>query len=260
MATLDSSFGSAPVWLAAFAALVAVIGWETDWGRRMTPSHEIPAATAQPVAVALLPEYAIDGGVGSRRETIERPAFVPTRRPAPPPASTTEPPKPKLQRGQFLLTGTAVVDNTAIAFLREASTGKSRTVRKGDTINGMTVTEVVPDRVTLAMGDESEGLALKVATGPKTTVQPVTVAPPPGQPPVPGMAPVPAGAPTPAPTGTAAAAQVQDNAAAQSLLERRRAARAAQAAAEAARGNAPGAPAGSDTWADVYKRMQQPRQ
>ena len=187
--------------------------------------------------MALLPEYAIDGGVGSRRETVERPAFVPTRRPAPPPASTTEPPKPKLQRGQFLLTGTAVVDNTAIAFLREASTGKSRTVRKGDTINGMTVTEVVPDRVTSRWATNPKRWRSRSPPGRR---RPSSRSPwrrrRPASPPFRARPPVPAGRSRDAARRTAATAQVQDNAAAQSLLERRRAARAAQAAAEAARG------------------------
>ncbi len=126
MASFDARAGTASLWLVAVAALVAVIGWETDWGRRMAPLPVTPSAVAQPVAVALLPEYKLDGGVEARRETVERPAFVPTRRPAP----ATPPPeaaKPRMQRGQFVLTGTAVVDQQATAFLREAASGKSRT-------------------------------------------------------------------------------------------------------------------------------------
>ena len=42
-------------------------------------------------------------------------------------------------------------------------------------LNGMLVAEVKPDRVKLTLGEESEELLLKLATGPKTT----TVAPPP---------------------------------------------------------------------------------
>ena len=266
--------GLAP-WLAAFAALCAVIGWETGWGQRVTSSPDGAQATPQPVGVSLLPEYTIEGGVAARRETVERPAFVPTRRPAPVPAQ--EPPKPKMARGQFTLTGTAVVDQKQIAFLRENAGGKARSVRAGETINGLTVTEVRVDRVKLTQGDESEELLLKVAAGPRTTIQP----PQPGQPGVPVQPPRPVvGAPPPV-AGTPAP---MDSDA--SILERRRAARAAQAAAQeaAARGDqaapqvppgalaipqptqAPGAApaAASNTapdprWQDVYRRMQQPR-
>ena len=40
---------------------------------------------------------------------------------------------------------------------------------QGETINGLTVAEVKPDRVRLALGDESEELILKVQTNPKPT-------------------------------------------------------------------------------------------
>ncbi len=74
-----------------------------------------------------------------------------------------------------------ITGKSAIAFLKEASgTGKARSVRKGDSVNGMTVAEVAPDRVRLTMGDESEDIELKVAKGPKTT-QPVPEAPAPQQ-------------------------------------------------------------------------------
>jgi len=255
MPATDFPRTAALAWLAALAALAAVIGWETDWGRQVSPVHEIPVARAQPVTVALLPEYTLADGTQPRRDTIERPVFVPTRRPAPP-AAAQEPPKPKIQRGQFVLTGTAVVDKVSIAFLREASTGKSRTVRKGDSVNGLTVASIAPDSVVLALGDETEPLALKVATGPRQTIQPAAAVPVPPQP-APGTTPAPTPAqPAPA-TAAAPQAQPAQSPEAQSLLERRRAARAAQAAAEASASG--GAPAGDNSWAEVYRRMQQPR-
>jgi hypothetical protein len=259
------------LWLLAFAALAAVIGWETDWGsgiKREPPKSPLPAP--QPVQVALLPEYGVDGGLAARRETVERPPFVPTRRPAPAPAQ--EAAKPRMQKGQFTLTGTAVVDQKAIAFLRETQNGKARSVRAGETINGLTVVEVAKDRVRLALGDESEELVLRIAGGPRMTIQP----PQPGAPgpaAVAGAVPAAPGAP-PAP-GTSAGAAVAGQPAAvdsdQSILERRRAARAAQAAAEAARaaGQAPAvqpptqAPAaapvqGRQGFAEMYRQRAQP--
>ena len=82
-------------------------------------------------------------------------------------SAVAEAAKPRMQRGQFALTGTMVVDGKSTAFLREVAGGKSRRVQQGETINGMLVAEVKPDRVRLTLGDESEELVLKVATNPQ---------------------------------------------------------------------------------------------
>jgi hypothetical protein len=286
MNSLASRVGSFALLALAGLAVLAVIGWETDWGSAL--GREATAATTpapQRVEISLLPEYRIEGGLEARRETVERPAFVPTRRPPPAQPQAAEAPQ-RMQRGQFTLTGTALVDKRSIAFLRENAGGKSRSVRAGETVNGLTVAEVGPSRVKLVQGNESEELLLKAAPGPKTTIQPPQPGPAPGAqpgqpgaptvtpaPPRPGTSGQPGAAPqqpeagqqpTPAPAGTSAGEQ--------SLLERRRAARAAQAAAEAAaRANPPAssaqpaqsgaaAPAPADpAWAEVYRRMQQPR-
>lgn len=225
-------YGGLAVWLLAFAVVAVAIGRETQWGSQIiVQPPAVDATRAAPVSVALLPEYQIEGGAEARRETVDRPAFVPTRRPSPPPVPPAAA-APKMQRGQFMLTGTAVVDDKSIAFLKESAGGKARTVRTGETINGMTVAEVKADRVKLVMGSESEELTLKVAAGPRVTIQPAAPAPP-GQPGAPGAPPVP-GAPNQA---AAAAAPPPDSD--MSILERRRAARAQQAAAaEAARAQA----------------------
>jgi hypothetical protein len=251
------------IWLVPFAIVVVALGYETDWGRAVAPETPRPAApAAQPVAVALLPEYRVEGGLDARRETIDRVLFNPTRRPAPPANQTAAAPS-SMKKGLFTLTGTTVVGNTATAFLREVNGGKSRSVRKGETIDGMVVAEVASDHVRLKQGDEVEELRLKIATGPRTTVQTVVAAQPgavPGQPAQPGLpvvrpgpfggaataggsapatgqpqtlpvAPPAVAAPpataTPRPTGTMSVSEL--------LAERRRAARAA---AEAAAGRA----------------------
>ena len=169
------------LWGIPFAIVVGALGYETDWGRAIT--REMPAAAVsspQPVAVALLPEYRIEGGTEARRQTVERVLFNPTRRPAPP-ATQGPGAKTALQRGAYTLTGTTVVGNVATAFLREVNGGKSHAVRQGDKLNDVLVAEVKPDHVRLKQGDDVEDLQLKIAAGPKTTVQ-VAVAPLPGLP------------------------------------------------------------------------------
>ena len=267
---LDARTKAWLLWALPFAVIAALVGWETEWGHALKRVPALDAnVAAQPVPVALLPEFRIDGGAEGRRETVERTLFNPTRRPAPPQASAAG--KPAIQPGQFVLTGTTVVDSKATAFLREVNGGRSRRVQQGETINGMLVAEVRGDRVKLTAGEAAEELMLKVAAGPKTTIQPqVAVAPPPQ--PQPG----PTGVPQP---GQNAAVQPpgQTPDVAEVLGNRRRAARAAEAAAQS--GTQPTAPVtapvpqaapaqpaqqgakpADPAWNDVYQRYIQRQQ
>jgi len=168
------------IWGIPFAIVIAALGYETDWGRDVDHEAQSPAAVApQPVAVTLLPEYRIDGGIDARKETVERVLFNPTRRAAPP-ASQTAGSNSAMQQGVYALTGTTVVGNVATAFLREVKGGKSHTVHQGETLNGVVVAEVKSDHVRLKQGDDVEELTLKIASGPKSTVQ--VAAPTPGTP------------------------------------------------------------------------------
>ena len=209
------------VWLLPFVVLAVVIGWEADWGRKW---RHVPVTDAvvvpQPVVVAVLPEYKPTATLATQRDMVDRALFNPTRRPAPVVAS--EAAKKRLQPGQFVLTGTLIIDGKATAFLRENAGGKSRRVAQGEQVNGMLVADVKPDRVKLTLGDESEDLVLKVAIGPKTTTQPVAAPPP------------------VAAQGAGGGAAPAGQTAADTLAERRRAAQqAAEAAAAAAAGRPP---------------------
>ncbi|MBK7791971.1 MAG: hypothetical protein IPJ62_05235 [Betaproteobacteria bacterium] len=169
------SMGSVLWWLVPLALIVTAIGWETDWGRHLRPELQpVEPVTPKPVSIAVLPDFALEGGLAARTETTNRTLFNPTRRPAPPPVA--EAPKPTIKRGQFVLTGTLVVDGKSTAFLREVAGGKSRRVLQGQSINGLLVAEVKPDRVKLTMGDETEDLVLKVQPNPRPTA--VATAPP----------------------------------------------------------------------------------
>jgi hypothetical protein len=178
--------------------------------------------------------------------------------------------KPVMKRGQAL-TGTTVAGERSLAFLKEIAAAR-RAPEDGDTINGLVVAEVKPDRVKLTLGDETEELVLRVAANPKTTPQPAATAQaqPGGQQVAQQVA---AGQPPAHPPGTAAPGQEVVNES--SLAERRRAARAAAAAAAIqSETNAPqppptaqppqpgaaGAAAQPDTgWAAMYQRYQQRR-
>ena len=269
MNALRSSARGAMVWIAPFALLALLLAWQTDWGRAFarTPPAESAAAPA-PLSIALLPEYQPSATPDKNKDAVERTLFNPTRRPAP--VAAVEVAKPKMQRGQFTLAGTIVVEGKTTAFLKEVNGGKPRRVLQGESINGMTVAQVATDRVTLKMGDETEDLLLKLAVGPKTTIQPVV-------PNTPITATANPAAGQAIPTQTGPGGQVRD--VADVLAERRRAARAAEAAAA---GLPPGTPvptppgtavtapnmppvpqgdanSGDPRWQGVYQRYQQPR-
>ncbi|HJU22508.1 MAG TPA: hypothetical protein VJ891_08365 [Casimicrobiaceae bacterium] len=163
---------NAIAWCIPFAIVAVAIGYETRWGRDVDPDPApAKAAAAQPVTVALLPEYRIEGGVEARKETVERELFNPTRRPAPPATQTAGGPSGPMPKGLYTLTGTTVVGNMATAFLREIKGGKSHTVRQGDTLDGTLISEVKPDHVRLSKNGDVEELQLKIASGPKSTIQ-----------------------------------------------------------------------------------------
>lgn len=231
-------------WLLPLVVLALVIGWESGWGKSFV-RHPAPAEaiTPKPVVASVLPDYMISGGASAHTEMVQRTLFNPTRRPAP---AAPEVAASRMQRGQFALTGTLVIDGKSTAFLKELQGNKARKVLAGDKINGMVVAEVKADRIRLTMGDESEELVLKVGTNPRPTVAPVVATAVPA---------VPAGVqPAPAPvavTGVAPAAEPT-----QTLAERRRAARAAALdQGQQAQGNPPpaAAPAGANQLEQSYR-------
>jgi hypothetical protein len=242
MTTFDAIVRRAMWWLVPLAIGAAILAWETDFGRALhrVPAP-LPAVEPKPVVPALLPEYALAGGLAAHKETVDRTLFTPTRRPAP--SLAADGAKPKMQRGQFALSGTMIADGKSTAILREVSGGKSRRVAQGETVNGMLVAEVKPDRVKLSLGDESEDIVLKVSTNPRPTPQPAVAATASAVGAAPTAPLVPAAPPVvPAPVIGAPAAGGSAEIA-QTLAERRRAARAAQAqAAEAAAQAAASAP------------------
>jgi len=247
-------------WLGPLAFVAVAIVLEAQFGRGMNPQP--PAETPiepKPVVTALLPEYAIDGGVAARTDTVQRTLFNPTRRPAPTLAADKG--VSLMQRGQFTLAGTLIVDGNNTAYLKEATSGKQRRVRQGEQVNGMTVAEVKADRVRLTLGDEAEEITLKVATNPRQTPAAVAAVAPNG---TPMPVPMPAGTVPPV-AGARPANESED------LARRRAAARAAAAGqpAPAAANTAPtaAAPTAAGTtgavvapdpaWAETAKAYQE---
>lgn len=174
---------------AAAAVLLVVIAWETGWGEGLharLPAKPLPAAA--PVEPKLLPQLVASAPEQAWPETATRPIFVPGRRPAPALNAPSA-----MRKGQFILQGTTIVGPLSIAMLKETSTGKLYRLEKGRELQGMTLAEVAPDRVTLRTGEDSETLLLMVTkaaaaapgapppfvqSGPFTSPVPESVQPP----------------------------------------------------------------------------------
>jgi hypothetical protein len=172
---------------------VALIAWETDWGQSLGGSSgRVQSTKRASLDTMVLPPFALPplspAGSGYR-ETVERPLFVATRRPAPAGSGT----QVAMKKGQFRLAGTTVSEQSSVAFLFETSNNKTHRINKGADINGMTVASVSATSVVLKQGDETEELVLRTSASPKPPPPPVAAAQvsgqQPGQPPGQNMPP-----------------------------------------------------------------------
>ena len=198
--------------------VVAVIGYEIDWGQGASAPAVVPTkVAAQNFEQALLPSYSLPPIDPTYKETVERPLFIPTRRPAP---EGTALAAGSMKKGQYKLTGTSINSAMTVAYLVETASGKALRALKGAEVgpgSGIKVDTVEATRVILRQGDETEELTLRTATSPSRPATAGVAAPPalgqqivqqpfgPGVPPqmgglpptagpVPGMSAVPSGA------------------------------------------------------------------
>jgi hypothetical protein len=190
-----------------------------------------------PADAKLLPALSNIGAEQAYPETVARPLFVPTRRPAPEAPVAAQ---GSLQRGQYVLQGTIVVGETRVAMLKEKSSGKVVRVERGKDFNGMKVVSIEKEAVTLGVGNDEEKLVLNVIKPPAPLQAaqqgPFSAVPTPGEMAPPGGIPVPGqpppgkpGQPNPAANPAAAGVPQATPAAAAPLtpeeVARRRAAR-----------------------------------
>jgi hypothetical protein len=158
----------------ACAVLAAIVVFEIVSGTGA--STHAAARKAAPAEQKLLPALAATSLEQVYPETVNRPLWIPTRRPAPPAAVA----QASFERGKYILQGVTIVGDNRIALLKEKASGRIYRIEKGRDLNGLQVAEVEPERVTLALGAEREVVELRVqrpgAPGPG---QPGAAAPPP---------------------------------------------------------------------------------
>jgi len=201
--------------------LAIVIGLEIAFGASLAKTLDasekkrgVPAdAKLLPALVAIGPEQAYP-------ETVARPLFIPTRRPAPDAPAAAQ---ASLMRGQFVLQGTIVVGDQRVAMLREKSTGKVHRIERGKDFNGMKVVSIEKEFVTLGVGTDEEKLVLNVLKpppGPAPAAPTAASSGPFAPPPTAGAMPIPGKPPAPnpnAPPGATPAAPGGANPAAQPM-------------------------------------------
>jgi hypothetical protein len=151
-------------WLLVCGSLAATIAIEVDWGRDWQLHLDPMAVAAAEFSGPVLSSAFSLPSADTLPETSMRPVFVITRRPAPIPPPV-EPPKPTMNRGQFILTGVSITPEGRFAFLVEKSANKARVVELGKSINGIAVSEILPDRIVMTQFDDSEVLLLVPAKG-----------------------------------------------------------------------------------------------
>lgn len=182
---------------ALVVGLLVVVGFETQWGSSLRPSPVVAVGQAvKGTDTSLLPAFALPAADVAFNQTVERPLFVPTRRPTPVVAGAVQ---PMMKKGQFKLAGTVLNQDLPFAFLVEVSTGKGMRVAKGAEIisTGISVASIDAMRVVLKQGEETEELTLRTAASP-----PAPIAPPLGAP----VAGVPGAAQRPPPAGVVVSA------------------------------------------------------
>jgi hypothetical protein len=149
------------IWSAANAGLAAY-AWSEYAEPISAPSAVAIKTASTPVEMRVLPDFSLPKPDKKYLETLSRPLFVPSRRPAPPPPPPPPPPKPTMKKGQFQLMGVVVAPNRSFAMLKEIASGKTKSVELGQQINGIRVDIIREDRVELTQYEDREQLTLKV--------------------------------------------------------------------------------------------------
>ena len=149
---------------AGILGVIGVFGWETGWGRYLSPSvPKFEGALRKADNIAILPPFTMPPIDPAYKETVERPLFSQTRRPNPP--ATTATIVPAMEKGKYRLSGTSVGPELSTAFLVDLKSGKTWRVVKGGLVDptssqGVKLDTVGATQVVLKLGDETETLSL----------------------------------------------------------------------------------------------------
>jgi len=170
-------YGVTALLVLLLVSTAAVIGYEIDWGQGGQAPVMPTKVAAQSADQGLLPSYVPPPIDPTYKETVERPLFISTRRPAP---EGTAVAVASMKKGQYKLTGTSINSTMTVAFLVETASGKSLRANKGGEVgqgSGIKVDTVEPTRVILRQGNETEELTLRTAASPRIATPVIAGAP-----------------------------------------------------------------------------------
>jgi hypothetical protein len=163
-------YGLTALIVGSIVAIAVVMGWETGWGRYLTPgAPPIAAGNRKAEEIALLPAFNLPPISPAFKETAERPLFNQSRRPVP--AAAVVAAAPTMQKGKYRLVGAVVAGDVSTAFLVEIQSNKTFRVTKGGVVNpndsqGPMLDSVSPTEAVLKLGTDSETLTLATAKSP----------------------------------------------------------------------------------------------
>jgi hypothetical protein len=150
--------GAVLFWLAICVGLAVAVRWQ--W--RQPPATIEVAATAPapttPTPLAPAPDFT-PPAFGEFAETLERPLFSPTRRPAPPSSE----PEPTLDTptGDFILIGVVITPTESLALVQQKGAQAPIRIALGQMVNGWTLETVEADRVTFRFGENAQEVKLR---------------------------------------------------------------------------------------------------
>lgn len=105
-----------------------------------------------------LPEFTLQEAGSSFPDILARPLFLASRRPMLSAGATDQ----VMKKGQFILTGIAIVSDRGDVLLKDVATGKTERVKQGESVRGMRLEQVDSEKVVLAQGEEREVILLKI--------------------------------------------------------------------------------------------------
>lgn len=109
-------------------------------------------------------------------EIIERPLFMEDRRPFVPPEvvtpakpTTRKAPATRRQEQTFSLSAIIITDDKRIALLESGREKKLHKVSQGDELDGWTIVDIAPNKISMQKGTETREMELAVKSSPKPT-------------------------------------------------------------------------------------------
>ncbi len=115
------------------------------------PEPQAPAPSPPPFAMAPLEDFS---------ETVERPLFLPSRRPLVA-EGTPQQTGRGVERDLFTLMGVIIAPDERMAIVERRKTGEVLRLVEGQQVDGWLVDAILPDRMRLTYGEETEEVVLE---------------------------------------------------------------------------------------------------